>query len=64
MHGLLCSRTRRDESGASAVEYGLLLAGVAALIVLIVFIFGAAVNGSLQDSCTKVQAKAAPSASC
>ena len=28
--------SRRDEDGASAVEYGLLVAGIAALIVLIV----------------------------
>ena len=64
MHGLLRPRTRRDESGASAVEYSLLLAGVAALIVLIVFVFGSAVNNKFHDSCTTIQAKAAPSASC
>jgi pilus assembly protein Flp/PilA len=31
---------RRDERGASAVEYGLLIAGIAALIVIVVFAFG------------------------
>ena len=31
---------KKDEDGASAVEYGLLVAGIAALIVLIVFAFG------------------------
>ena len=30
----------RDERGASAVEYGLLIAGIAAVIVLVVFAFG------------------------
>ena len=29
-----------DERGASAVEYGLLIAGIAALIVVVVFDFG------------------------
>ncbi|HEX3223804.1 MAG TPA: Flp family type IVb pilin, partial [Nocardioides sp.] len=29
-----------DERGASAVEYGLLIAGIAALIVVVVFAFG------------------------
>jgi pilus assembly protein Flp/PilA len=30
----------RDEHGASAVEYGLLVAGIAAVIVGVVFLFG------------------------
>jgi pilus assembly protein Flp/PilA len=32
--------SRRDERGASAVEYGLLVAGIAAVIVAAVFLFG------------------------
>ena len=31
---------RRDERGASAVEYGLMVAGIAAVIVAAVFLFG------------------------
>ena len=43
---------RHNEEGASAVEYGLLVAGVAALIVLIVFAFGGAVKNTLfETSC-------------
>ena len=34
------SATPRDERGASAVEYGLLIAGIAAMIVVVVFAFG------------------------
>ncbi len=33
-------KTKLDERGASAVEYGLLVAGIAALIVAVVFLFG------------------------
>ena len=33
-----------DERGASAVEYGLLIAGIAALIVVVVFAFGGVLN--------------------
>ncbi len=33
-------RRRKDERGASAVEYGLLIAGIAAVIVAAVFLFG------------------------
>ena len=45
---------RRDEEGASAVEYGLLVAGIAALIVAIVFLFGGMISGVFTDTCTTV----------
>ncbi len=51
MLGLLLNRTRRDDLGASAVEYGLLIAGVTALIVLIVFASGGVVSNLFTDSC-------------
>ena len=41
-------KAKMDERGASAVEYGLLIAGIAALIVAIVFIFGGAAERHLQ----------------
>ena len=44
----------RDERGASAVEYGLLIAGIAALIVTIVFLLGGGANGMFQDSCETI----------
>ena len=49
---------KREERGASAVEYGLLIAGIAALIVAIVFIFGGALNGIFKDTCDSVTASA------
>ena len=36
---------KMDERGASAVEYGLLVAGIAAVIVAIVFILGGTLEG-------------------
>ena len=39
-HSRLRGRRTRDERGASAVEYGLLITGIAALIVVVVFAFG------------------------
>jgi pilus assembly protein Flp/PilA len=54
----------RDESGASAVEYGLLIAGVAALIVLIVFAFGGVVSGLFSDSCGTISNTVQGSTSC
>ena len=44
---------RKDE-GASAVEYGLLVAAIAALIVIIVFALGGLVKGIFKDTCDKI----------
>jgi len=44
----------RDEDGASAVEYGLLVAGIAALIVAIVFLFGGVIKDVFQSTCDEI----------
>jgi pilus assembly protein Flp/PilA len=54
---------RHEEDGASAVEYGLLVAGVAALIVLIVFGFGTVIGNLFGNSCGNIAGHIA-SASC
>lgn len=46
-----CGERQRSEDGASAVEYGLLVAGVAALIVAIVFLFGGVIGNLFSNSC-------------
>ena len=50
---------REDERGASAVEYGLLIAGIAALIVVIVFAFGGTIKGVFSDTNSCISAKSA-----
>jgi pilus assembly protein Flp/PilA len=40
-----------DQDGASAVEYGLLIAGIATLIIAIVFLFGGAVANTFTGTC-------------
>ena len=45
---------RRNEEGASAVEYGLLVAAIAALIVLIVFALGGVVKEAFTDTCDSI----------
>ena len=42
------------QRGASAVEYGLLVAGIAALIVAVVFAFGGVINNVFGDTCNAV----------
>jgi pilus assembly protein Flp/PilA len=43
-----------DERGASAVEYGLLIAGIAALIVIVVFAFGGVLTNIFSGTCTSI----------
>ena len=54
---------KMDERGASAVEYGLLIAGIAALIVAVVFLFGGALSDIFQETCDSVT-QSASSVSC
>ncbi len=42
---------RHDDEGASAVEYGLLVAAIAAVIILLVFALGGFVKGAFKDTC-------------
>jgi pilus assembly protein Flp/PilA len=57
--------SRRDEeTGASAVEYGLLVAAIAALIVLIVFALGGVVEEVFTDTCTTIQSSAGTASGC
>ena len=44
-------KARMDERGASAVEYGLLVAGIAAIVVLVVFALGDNIRDAFQDTC-------------
>ena len=45
---------RRNDDGASAVEYGLLVAAIAALIVIIVFALGGLIRDVFSDTCSKI----------
>ena len=45
---------KMDERGASAVEYGLLIAGIAALIVVVVFAFGGVIKNIFSNTCKSV----------
>jgi pilus assembly protein Flp/PilA len=58
------ARRRQDESGASAVEYGLLAVAIAAVIVIIVFALGGVVRDLFTQTCNSVQASAATNAKC
>lgn len=46
---------KNGEEGASAVEYGLLVAAIAAVIVIIVFALGGVIKDAFQKTCDKVK---------
>ena len=46
---------RRNQDGASAVEYGLLVAGIAALVVAIVFAFGGVIKSAFDGTCKTIK---------
>ncbi len=46
---------RRTDEGASAVEYGLLVALIAAIIVLVVVSLGGIVKEAFSDTCTGIK---------
>ena len=51
---LSAQKAKKDERGASAVEYGLLIAGIAALIIVVIFAFGGVLNRVFHDTCGSV----------
>jgi pilus assembly protein Flp/PilA len=55
---------KMSERGASAVEYGLLIAGIAALIVVVVFAFGDSLTSIFEGTCSAVTASATSTTSC
>jgi pilus assembly protein Flp/PilA len=64
---LNAQKARMDERGASAVEYGLLIAGIAALIVVVVFALGPIIEDAFSRTCTEVgnaPGNTAPTANC
>lgn len=50
----LRSITNRNDEGASAVEYGLLVAAIAAVIVIVVFVLGGYVQKAFDKTCDEI----------
>ena len=46
--------SKLEDRGASAVEYGLLIAGIAALIVVVVFAFGGVIKNVFSNTCSQI----------
>ncbi|MDQ6686901.1 MAG: Flp family type IVb pilin [Actinomycetota bacterium] len=48
------------QEGASAVEYGLLVAAIAAVIVAVLFLFGSTIEGVFKTTCNSIKSSAGP----
>ena len=55
---------RREERGASAVEYGLLVAAIAALIVIIVFALGGIIRDVFKNTCDTIDSNSTTTTTC
>ena len=51
-----CDPSQRTERGASAVEYGLLIVGIAGMIAVAFFFLGVNVLGLFQGTCASIAA--------
>lgn len=51
---LQAQKSKMDERGASAVEYGLLVAGIAALIIVAVFLLGGNLSDLFNDTADSI----------
>ena len=63
----MISRVRKivsSDSGASAVEYGLLVAAIAAAVVVVVFLLGDVVTSMFTETCTSVNTESGGSVAC
>jgi pilus assembly protein Flp/PilA len=62
---MLAARVARlDERGASAVEYALLIAAIAAVLALVVYAFGGMLSNVFSSTCQSVGTHANASNSC
>jgi pilus assembly protein Flp/PilA len=55
-------RHQKSDEGASAVEYGLLVAAIAAVIVVVVFALGGLVKDKFSKTCGNIQSSGVTSA--
>lgn len=60
----MSSHRLRNEDGASAVEYGLLVAAVAGVIVILVFGLGLITQQSYSTTCNNLESQMKSGASC
>jgi pilus assembly protein Flp/PilA len=61
---MLAQRNNRGDEGATAVEYGLMVAAIAAVIVLVVFLLGGVVKDKFNKTCGAINSTNGAGTSC
>lgn len=59
-----CLTPTENDDGATAVEYGLIIFAIAALIAVVVYLFGDLVLDLFRGSCDTLRSQAATSTTC
>ncbi|MCU1599821.1 MAG: Flp family type IVb pilin [Frankiales bacterium] len=54
----------REDAGASAVEYGLLVAAIAAVIVVVIFALGGVIKDAFTTTCGSIKASTTTTQNC
>ena len=49
------AQAARNDEGASAVEYGLLVAAIAAVIIIVIFALGGVIKSVFSDTCKSIK---------
>ena len=57
-------KAQKNDEGASAVEYGLLVAAIAAVIVIIIFALGGVIKNVFEKTCSSVKSGASVTSAC
>jgi pilus assembly protein Flp/PilA len=55
---------KMEERGASAVEYGLLVAAIAAVIIIVIFTLGGTIRDMFGRTCDSIGSKSGGASSC
>jgi pilus assembly protein Flp/PilA len=55
---------KMEERGASAVEYGLLVAAIAAVIIIVIFTLGGTIRDMFANTCGKIQSNGTGTGQC
>ena len=58
------THTPREERGASAVEYALLIVGIAAILAVVVYALGGLTDSMFTQTCTEIDSRTSSSGSC
>ena len=60
----MLAQRNNNEEGATAVEYGLMVAAIAAVIVLVVFLLGGVVKDKFNQTCGAINGTTGAAATC